>query len=204
MEDRLKSILDSAIGLFNRYGIRSVTVDDICRELGMSKKTIYLYVSSKEDLVRAMLASRIQSIHEIFAGSTGPGMNAIDTLATFGKLMGDYLKNLKMNLSLDYDLKKYFPSVYREYMDQRNQIIHQRLAENIRQGIEQELYRAELNADLLADLFMIKMENLTEADSATEAAYSSKKMYKVMIENHIRGLVTKKGVKYFEKNILGK
>lgn len=200
----MKNILDSAIGLFNRYGIRSVTMDDICRELGMSKKTIYHYVASKEELVKAMLDSRIQNITEIFVSVTGTSMNAIDTLVAFSKLLGEYFKNLKINPSLDYDLKKYFPSVYRAYLDQRNQVIHQRLAENIRLGIDQELYRPDLHADLLADLFMIKVENLTEPDTVTDGAYSSKKMYKVMIENHIRGIATKKGVKYFEKNILGK
>ena len=204
MEERLKNILDSAIGLFNRYGIRSVTMDDICRELGMSKKTIYHYVPSKEELVRAMLDSRIQNITEISVSVSGPSMNAIDTLVTFSKLLGEYFKNLKINPSLDYDLKKYFTAIYRDYVDQRDQVIHQRLAENIRLGIDQELYRPDLHADLLADLFMIKVENLTEPDTVTDGAYSSKKMYKVMIENHIRGIATKKGVKYFEKNILGK
>ncbi len=179
-------------------------MDDICRELGMSKKTIYHYVASKEELVKAMLDSRIQNLTEISVSASGLSMNAIDTLVAYSKLLGEYFKNLKANPSLDYDLKKYFPAVYRAYMDQRNQAVHRRLAENIRLGIDQELYRPDLHADLLADLFMIKVENLTEPDTVTDGAYSSKKMYKVMIENHIRGIATKKGVKYFEKNIPGK
>lgn len=204
MEEKLKNVLDSAIGLFNRYGIRSVTMDDICSELGMSKKTIYQHVRSKEDLVKAMLASRIHAVMEIFRNASGTDMNAIDTLVNFSRLMGEYMKNLKINPSLDYDLKKYYPGIYRNHIEQRNQAMHHHIAENIRQGIDQGLYRPDLNADLIASLLIIKIENLTEPDSVSDGTYSFKKMYKVMIENHIRGIANKKGVKYFEKNVLSK
>jgi AcrR family transcriptional regulator len=204
MEEKLKNVLDSAIGLFNRYGIRSVTMDDICSELGMSKKTIYQYVRSKEDLVKAMLESRIHAVMEIFRNASGPDMNAMDTLVNFSRLMGEYMKNLKINPSLDYDLKKYYPDIYRDHIEQRNQAMHHHIAENIRQGIDQGLYRPDLNAGLIASLLIIKIENLTEPDSASDGTYSFKKMYKVMIENHIRGIANKKGVKYFEKNVLSK
>ncbi len=204
MEEKLKHILDSAATLFNRYGVRSVTMDDICRELGISKKTIYQFVPSKEDLVKAMLDYRISAVMDIFLKAPGPDQNAIDTLMIFSKMLEEFMKNLKANPSLDYDLRKYYPDLYRNHIEKLNQTIHSHIAENIRQGINQRLYRADLNTDLISSLFIMKIENLAEPDSMMEGNYSYKKMYKVMIENHIRGISNKKGVKYFEKHILGK
>lgn len=204
VEEKLRHIFDSAIGLFNQFGIRSVTVDDICRELGMSKKTIYQYVESKEDLVRSMLDYRINAVLEIFKKAIDPGHNAIDTLLVFSKMLGDYLKDCKINPALDYDLRKYYPDIYKLHIEQRNKAMHHQVAENIRQGIAQGLYRNELNADLIATLYIQKLEQIAEPDSRIEAVYSFKKIYKVMIESHIRGIANKKGIKYFEKHVLNK
>ncbi len=204
MEEKLKQIIDTATGLFTRYSIRSVTVDDICRELGISKKTIYQHISSKEDLVKAMLEARNNSVTEIFRNAGGPGLNAIDSLAAFSKLLGEFMRSIQANPSHDYDLRKYFPDSYRNHLEQRNQIIRQHVAENIRMGIDQGLFRADLNADMVASLYIKKMESLTEQDPVTEVAYSFKKIYRVMIDNHIRGIATKKGVKYYEKHLLSR
>ncbi|HNS17669.1 MAG TPA: TetR/AcrR family transcriptional regulator [Bacteroidales bacterium] len=204
MEEKLKQILDAATALFSRYSIRSVTMDDICRELGISKKTIYQQISSKEDLVKAMLEYRNSAVKEIFVNSSVPGQNAMDTLAAFSKQLEEYMRNLNANPSLDYDLRKYFPDSYRSHIEQRNRYIHQQVAENIRLGIDQGLFRADLNADLVASLYIKAMESLHEPDPLTEGAYSYKKIYRVMFDHHLRGIATKKGVKCYEKNLPGR
>ena len=59
-EDQKCNIIKTAGNLFFRLGIRSVSIDDICRELGMSKKTFYVYFESKDALIEQMLLSNIR------------------------------------------------------------------------------------------------------------------------------------------------
>ena len=103
--DIRESILEASYGLFHKYGIRSVSMDDIARELTISKKTIYQYFKDKDDLVSTVTKKQMdmerREIEEIEKSS----VDAIDELA---KMSVCVRKNLKeINPSLLFDLQKY-------------------------------------------------------------------------------------------------
>jgi hypothetical protein len=67
------------------------------------------------------------------------------------------------------------------------------------QGIGEELYRDDLNPELIASFLLVKIEKIAETDPLSDKGMSFKKMFRLMMDYHLRGITTKKGIKYFEK-----
>ena len=188
--------MEGAVALFRKYGIRSVSMDDICREMGISKKTMYQYVSNKADLVQKVLESQSAMVFDMIDGMKTSELNAIDTLLEVSQKLGALHKD--SNPVIQYDLEKYYPDIHKKHREVRDKIIFTNLRENIRQGIKEGLYREDLNPDLLADLYIRKMEGINDADCYPSGKFSYHRMFNAMIENHIRGISNEKGLTYFE------
>jgi AcrR family transcriptional regulator len=200
MEERYHQILDTAIRLFNEYGIRSVTMDDICEQLGISKKTMYQVFKCKDDLVDLMLEHRTRQVEAIFESAGTQPVNAIDRLVLAGRQLAEFFKTNRANPSVEYDLKKYYPALYKKHSDQLGKLVQKALTDNLNQGIQEELYRKDLNPELIANFFLKKLELISETDPLNEMGLSFKKLFRLMLEYHLRGISTKKGIKYYEKH----
>ena len=198
MDEKLKQILNTTIGLFDKFGIRSVSMDDICNEMGISKKTLYRYVDSKEDLVEHLLDYKSAMVDQIWCEVAELNLNAIETLLVISKNLGNLFKSLKANPSVEFDLKKYYNEIYTSHCNKRNQQIIKNISDNISQGISEGLYRKELSQELIANLFIKKIEDISDPGFFPDGKFSFKKIHKVMIESHIRGIANQKGIKYFE------
>jgi AcrR family transcriptional regulator len=200
MDEKLGKILRESARLFSKYGIRSLSMDDICRELGMSKKTLYQYVDSKPDLIAHILQSTY--------GEHGKGMlefiegehNAIDELLAVSRKVCLNMQNF--NPSIIYDLQKYYPEIYKTHYDSKMISIFNDIKANLKKGITEGLYRDDINVDLVARLYVQKLEDVHNptflativADVATYA-----KVFHVMFDNHIRGICNATGLAYYEK-----
>lgn len=204
MEERYHNILKTTILLFNKYGIKSVSMDDICAEMGISKKTLYQFVNSKTDLVEDILNYKIDAIMEIFENSRKKDLNAIDILIDFSKGLGKFLKEAKAQPAADYDLKKYYSVPYDQHKKKRDEQVLKHVCSNIKQGMEEGVYRQDLNPEVIAKLYIKKMEDVAEPEFWSGGKYSFKKIYKIMIDNHIRGIANQEGLKYFEKTYVNK
>jgi AcrR family transcriptional regulator len=199
MDEKFKNILNTTITLFDNFGIRSVSMDDICYDMGISKKTLYQFVDSKEDLVRHLLEYKSSLVDELFEEALDQNLNAIDTLLEFSKKLGKLLKDLKANPAIEFDLKKYYTEIYTAHCAKRNKKLIGYVIQNIKQGIKEGLYREKLDPELVANLYFKKMEDISDPDFFPGGKFSYKKIYKVMIENHIRGIANQKGIEYLEK-----
>ncbi|MBM3404469.1 MAG: TetR/AcrR family transcriptional regulator [Bacteroidetes bacterium] len=199
MEVKLKKIIDGAVRLFKKYGIRSVSMDDICQELGMSKKTLYQFVRNKPDLIDKVLENQTSLIFAIIDEILTSKLNAIDVLLEASKQIGSQLKDA--NPVTEFDLNKYYPELYRIYLEKRNRRIFNYLKENIGQGIREGLYRADLDVDLTASLYIKKMEGISDPDFCQMTGHSYAKIFQVMFDNHIRGISNDNGIYYYEKQL---
>ena len=196
--EKQKQIIQGAFKMFYKYGIRSISMDDICRELCMSKKTVYQYFKNKEELVGNGLdeetikeSCQYTYIHENFP-------NPIDALLEVSKLTCQLLADINPNFI--YDLKKYYPDIYKNYIDHTRTHVFNKIRENILRGIEAGLYRTDLSVDLISRLYVQKLEDIMDAEfNIPKEKAAITKVFKVMFENHIRGISTAKGVKYFEE-----
>ncbi|MCF8365484.1 MAG: TetR/AcrR family transcriptional regulator [Bacteroidales bacterium] len=195
--EKLDFILNETAELFRKYGIRSISMDDIARELGMSKKTLYQFVSSKADL----LEKGFQKFHENFVMSVreicNHNLNAIDELLEVSKLVNVEYK--KYNPSGVFDLQKYYPEIFNKHIKEEKQFTYDMIIQNLQKGIRQGLYRGQQDIELVAGLYIQKVESIHTEKFMNQAGLSMDKIFEVMFENHIRGISNLQGIAYFEE-----
>ena len=197
-KEKQNQILQGAFKLFYKYGIRSISMDDICRDLCMSKKTMYQYFKNKEQLIATGLSemtykenTKYTCIHDHFT-------NPIDALLEVSKITCQLI--VDMNPNFIYDLKKYYPEIYKIYVENTRVHIFNKIRENMLKGIEEGLYRPELSVDLISRLYVQKIEDIMDSEfNIPDENIVINKFFNVMFESHIRGISTPEGVNYFEQ-----
>ncbi len=197
MDEKLKNILNKTGEIFLKYGIRSVSMDDICKELAISKKTLYQYVANKKELIKMILDLSIDERIISTWKHSGQDLNAIDALLETSKKIN--LEFKEHNSSAIFDLEKYYPDLYKNFLQRRREIILKWIKINLKAGKKEGLYRSDLDVELVAILYVKKLEDITSSESITERKISFSKIFEVMFENHIRGISNKAGIEYFEK-----
>lgn len=196
MQDIIQKIAD----IYFRYGIKSVTMDDLARELGVSKKTLYLHFDDKKDVVKKVIH---HLIHIQKCGISDmlnkPGANAIDKLMMMTIFFAEHLKN--SNASLTYDLQKYYPDVWDEVLEFKREEIFRHIIDNIETGIKEGLYRDDLNYEIIARAYVSRMEMYQTDLWQPLDKYSLTEVFRTLFIYHIRGISNTKGIKYLEENI---
>src|SRR5438046_1304441 len=137
MEPR-ERILEKAHELFNRYGIRSVSMDDIAAQLGMSKKTLYQYYTDKDELVNEVFKAVMDDNKSKCTQCQVQGDNAIHEVFLSFDMVQEMLAN--MNPAVIFDMQKYHPSAFKKFQDYRNNFLYRIIKQNLEHGIREELY----------------------------------------------------------------
>ena len=199
MNQELENILERVNCLYQKYGVKSVTMDDVARELGISKKTLYKYVNDKTDLVSKVIDLEISRKESCFRDIFGKGLNAIEELLEVNRYANTMLK--EYNPSTEYDLKKYYPDLYKKLRDIKLQGMYDAVKNNILKGKEEGLYREDLDAEVIAKLHVTRIMGMSENPLITIEEYTSGKTFTEIISYHIRGIANKEGIKFFEEKI---
>jgi AcrR family transcriptional regulator len=195
MNKEVESILQKVYALYQRYGIKSVTMDDVARELGISKKTLYLHFSDKNDLVKKVYDYEHESRTALFSESKW--QNAVEENLGVSRIMNNYLK--EFNPSTEYDLKKYHPEVFEE---RRNRIVESmlsRLLANLEWGQKDGLYRSEMILDVIAKLYVSRVLSMMLHELFTIEEFTSWHVTREIVVYHTRGIATSKGIKILEE-----
>jgi len=197
MEEIRKELIEKIGQLYQRYGIKSVTMDDIAGELGISKKTLYKYFIDKADLVKKIVLHSIDEQKECFCQIADKKYNSIEILYEISKYVSKLLNN--MNPSTTFDLKKYYPEAWKLLIEHKKNHIFNSIKLNIQKGINEGLYRADLKIDLIATIYVSRTEKVLNVEEYNgETKYSSSEIFEEMLKYHIRGIATPKGLKYYE------
>ncbi|MCS6794750.1 MAG: TetR/AcrR family transcriptional regulator [Raineya sp.] len=198
MENR-ERILTKAEELFMRYGIRSITMDDIARELAISKKTIYQYFQDKDTLVEQVAERYFHQDVEQVCKISEQAENAIDEVI----LMSQHLKNrLKgVNPSVFFDLQRYHPKTWAMWQTHKHNFIIAQVRKNLEQGIAEGLYRQDLNVEALAILRVTEVEMAFDIQLFPPAKFDLVSLQMTFLEHFIRGIVTQKGLSVLEKTL---
>jgi TetR/AcrR family transcriptional regulator, cholesterol catabolism regulator len=188
-------IIDKAESMFFRFGIRSVTMDDIAKELGISKKTIYHYFTDKDDLVEKVtnhaLFNQVCKTDEIYESSQNP----IEEMIYSTKMMREMLENV--NAVLFYDMKKYHPLSWEKYVEFKNGFLDI-VKRNLTNGIAQKLYREEIDIDIMAKLRVEIVDLAFNIELFPPNKYNLLRVQLESIDHFIRGIVTKEGLEIYE------
>ena len=196
-EELRQKIVLAANELFIKYGIRSVTMDDIARHLGMSKKTIYQSFNDKDEIVSMgtqlhcdMWAKRAD---EISADSS----NAIEELLKFSVVFREQMK--KMNPNMMFDLFKYHRASWEEWIRYKREVIKQKIVETIDRGMKEGYFRKDLNTDILATLRVEQVELAFNDSVFPHDQYNFEEVQMKLFDHFIYGCLNRKGFDLYEE-----
>jgi AcrR family transcriptional regulator len=198
MDEKFNNILKESLKLFMKYGLRNLSMDDICRDMGISKKTLYLYVENKADLVDKIMQFHIEQDRIcLYDPELYRDKNAIDVLLAISKNVSEQLKDFKPSIS--FELQKYYPDVYRRFMETKRIQVYEGISKNLQKGIDEGIYRQDIDVDLVSLLYIQNLEDVHNIDFFKGTEKPFEKVFSVMFENHIRSISNAKGLEYFER-----
>ena len=196
MEPR-ERILQKAHELFNKYGIRSVTMDEIATQIGMSKKTIYQSFANKDELVDAIIEDHISKNKTRCEGDCGIADNAIHqiflSMDMVQEMMGD------VNPTIFNDLQKFHNNSFNKVNHFKDLYLYKIVYENIEWGIKDGLYRTDINIDVITKLRLASMFLPFNQDIFPLNKYNHVKVEIETIEHFLYGLATTKAHKLIAK-----
>jgi len=199
MDDKLKDIVAKTCKLFQRFGIKSVSMDDIARECGISKKTLYESVKDKRELVEKVLGFEFNKESNAPHNVDFEGKNAIDVLFVVYQGAITFFKDF--NMSMEYDLQKYYPDLYVVTTKKRREHIYEKMVMNMTQGIKEGSFRDDFNIDIIAKLHVMKIEALMQTDIFEDSNYSIIEIFKELFTHHFMAIANEKGKKEFNKKL---
>lgn len=198
-EEKEKQLLFSVVELFMRVGVKSLTMDDISRHLGISKKTLYLYVSDKKDLVKKAVQVAVDNDQCMLGNIAVQEENAIDELLALNEKVSQKLQSVQP--AVMYDLKKYYPEAWSLMEDHKKCFVYDMVIENIKTGIEQGLYRENANPEIIARIYIVMIDKIFDDDVFPSHQYKFSDIHREIARYHIRGIASKKGISYLVKRL---
>ena len=190
-------ILLKAEGLFMQFGIRSVSMDDIANHLGMSKKTLYQYYVDKDELVEAVVAAHISDIESDCLDCRTGADDAVHEIFIMMERIMDEFNN--MNPMLLYDLEKFHFKAYHRFKEHKNKFLAEVIRKNMEWGIQEELYRDDLNVDVICKFRLESMMIPFNVGLYPPGKYNLASVSEEIIRHFVYGLATVKGHKLIHK-----
>ena len=195
-ETKMK-ILKAAESLFMKYGVRSISMDDIARHLSVSKKTLYQHFADKEDIVTMTCQAHIEEMSSEFDQIQKSAKNAIDELAKISICLKQ--SSEEMNPSLLFDLQKYHPRAWSVWLNHKNNFIRESVIRNLEQGIEEGYFRSEIDKEVIA-MIRLEMVQLPFDDRIFPPSRFKLPEVQMQIFDHfVYGITTEKGRKLYQK-----
>ncbi len=194
VRERIKQKADE---LYRRYGIKSVTMDEIASQLGVSKKTIYQSFSDKNELVDAVIVDLLNYNKECCKKDKATAQNAIDEVYLAMEMLESMFEN--MNPSILFDMERNHPATYEKFKKHKYNFLFHLVKENIERGKREELYRPEINADVVATVRLETMMMPFNENLFPKSKYTLVFLEKQLIEYYLFGLVSQKGYKLVAK-----
>jgi TetR/AcrR family transcriptional regulator, cholesterol catabolism regulator len=190
-------ILAKAADLFMRYGIKSITMDEIATSLGISKKTIYQFFTDKDDLVFAVIGQEINENERECTQFRTDAENAVHEIFLAVEDLDELLRYT--NPLVLYDLEKYHPRAYQKIKDFKYQFLHAATVENLRRGIEEGFFRNDLQKDIVAKSRVEAAFLVFNPDVFPHGKYSMSEVNFQLAILFLHGVTTTKGEQLIEK-----
>lgn len=182
-----------------RYGIRSVTMDDIARELGISKKTLYQHVENKSDLIEQIFKRWSEEEQRDILRISQEADNAIEEMIQVARYMIQRLRLLSPTMR--YDLQKYYMAVHRKVEQVHEEHSLQLITDNIERGQRQGLYRPNIQPDVVAKLFMITATSVGNIEQFPLTQYDLDLLVRQLFLYHIHGIASSRGLEVLAEQL---
>jgi hypothetical protein len=182
-------ILHKAAEMFLNLGFKSVTMDDIAHELGVSKKTIYTHFSNKTALIKEVTDAVFEIICSGINVICSKENNPIDELFEIKRFSMDYLKT-----SPQYQLQKYYPKIYETLKSKQFDIMQDCVVKNLKRGVELGFYRDAIDVGFISRIYFHGMIGLKDIELFPLTQFSMNNIMSFYLEYHLRGICTEKGI----------
>lgn len=196
--EQKEQILKEASLLFLKFGFKSITMDDVARELGLSKKTLYQHFADKNDLVEQCVQSHLMHMEHCCNEAFQLGNNAIDNMIELTKKVGENVRS--MNPSALFDLKKYFKLSWDKLDKHRYEFIKQNIKKNLNQGKKEGIYYKDLDAEIITHTYTHLVQMLTDPENFPKDL-SFPLMHKELVKYHMRAICNEKGLEILNQKL---
>lgn len=190
------ALLNKSRELFMKHGVKSLTMDEIAKQMGMSKKTIYQFVENKSDLIKVTMQDFLDEEQKHMEVIMKKSENSIDELIS----MIEYFLQLvrEFNATTLNEVQKYYPETWRVYNEYRFNFMLGLIRGNLDKGLKEGYYRADLDTDIISKIYILAVEILLNQDLFPTKQYTFINIYSEFLSYHLRGIVSAKGLKYIE------
>ncbi len=188
-----EKILKTALELFFKYGIKRVTMDEIAKELGMSKKTIYQYFKEKDDLVSALCSGELHRNQVLCGNIANNAKDPIHELVLISENMTQMFKHINPIFFLD--LQKFYPIPFTHFQKFKEDFAYRIVLANLKKGKESGIYREDLNDEFVAHYRLAQLDMLMFGNYFSFEKTSFTKSHQILLDMFMYGICTVKGHK---------
>lgn len=194
-----ETISATARNLFMKCGVRGASMDDISKELSVSKKTLYTEFEDKNSLVESVVIGELQRIDSVIDDILESGVNPVQQVFNISKAMIETRK--QENPSFMHDLRKYHPSVFDKLMAHRDDRSYKIVVNNLRAGQKQGFYRLDFDVEIISHIYINTCYELFNPVEYPMGNKSVEELYKQHLTYHFRGILNTKGLEEFKKTL---
>jgi len=190
--------METAISLFSARGCKAITMDEIASAAGISKRTLYEQFSDKEALLEGGIRWWNQRSQQTMDAITKEAEHTLDVLLKIHHFQSEQM--VKMSIDLISDIKKYYPQVFKNTILASREEHRERTRAFLLRGQAEGIFRADLNIDLINDLFEMMFYFIHDNNKALVQKYSYEEFFRCTAICYIRGISTEKGLNYIEQH----
>ncbi len=191
-----QKILDKSVEMFLKYGVKTVTMDDIAKQIAISKKTLYKYFDNKKILVEDATNEIFKSSNEIVGKVKEQNYSSIRENFEIKKIFEEVFGNV--GTSYLFQLEKYYPEIYKEAVDNQSISFSECVKNNIEKGIEEGFYRKDFNIDVIVGFYLSLIIDIHKKNLSRDEVINLE--YEALLY-HTRSICTPKGIKELENQI---
>lgn len=193
----IEQILSKCEQCFMRNGLKSTTMDDISRFMGISKKTLYQFIDQKSDLIYRIVQKRVHEEQIAAKALTADAENAIHELLNISRHVHEKLQQTPPHII--YDLQKYYHRSWELMEQHRKGFVASMVKSNIERGLKEGVYRNDLQTDIVTAVYTCAISALVDDGFSNNAPFSPSEAYQVFMDYHIRGIASEKGMELYNQ-----
>lgn len=180
-----------------RYGAKSITMDDVSRELGISKKTLYKYVEDKADLIKKVIEQHIINEEGACNSLSTKATDAIDEMIKISMHVSQHIRQI--NPAMLMDVQRYYRESWDLIEKHRTHFVNKAIVNNIARGRWEGLYRTDFDETIVTRFYLAKAKVMFDSEIFPYPEFDLPKVFKTFIDCHIRAIVSAKGLELYHR-----
>lgn len=190
-------IIEKAQDLFFKYGLKSITMDDLARELGISKKTLYASFNNKQEIINIITIKLIGEHEQNCKKIEKNAGNAIEEILMYV----DSVKSIfqQFNYKITYEMKKYYSESWEILRNYKKEFLLEKVKNNLNRGLKEGLYRGNLNVEIISKLRMEQMKIISNSELFLPTNINKKEVSKELFFQILYGMSTIRGHRLINK-----